>query len=136
MTIITPEQVAGESETSQQKALFVWAGLMRPQYPQLKWLHAIPNANSHHQVAEGVRGGVADIFLPYAAKMPYIQDWRDGHYHGLYIELKTEKRRKEKNGGLSDDQIIFGQYVIEAGYQWYCCYGWEEARDKIMEYLK
>jgi len=26
--------------------------------------------------------------------------------------MKTEKRRKEKNGGLSEDQIEFGKYAF------------------------
>ena len=126
--MITPEQIAGESETSQQQALFAWAALQ--QNHLLKWLHAIPNANSHKQVAEGVRGGVADIFLP----VPRVIN--DFFVHGLYIELKTEKRRKQKNGGLSQDQIDFGKYVIDMGYAWYVCYGWIEAKDRIQEYLK
>jgi hypothetical protein len=132
--VITPEQIAGESESSQQKALMVWASLNRLIYPQLKWLHAIPNANSHRQVAEGVRGGVADIFLPWP-RFENLPIWTKC-YHGLYIELKTEERRKEKNGGCSKNQIEFGLYCGASGYMWYCCYGWEEARDRILEYLK
>lgn len=126
---IAPEQLAGDSEHSQQVALFAWCALQNNKY--LKWIHAIPNANSHRQVSEGVRSGVADIFLP----VPMQKGWGE-MYAGLYIELKTKKRRKELNGGLSEDQIKFGQYAIDIGYQWYVCYGWEEARDRIKEYLK
>lgn len=131
--MIYPEDIKGDDEKSEQTRLFTWASIARSQYPQLKWLHAIPNANSHRQVAEGVRAGVADVFLPYSApKLPYESEiW----YHGLYIELKLIKRLKEKNGGLSSEQIRFGEDMKEAGYQWYCCYGWEAARDKILEYL-
>lgn len=130
---IQPEDLAGNTERSQQVALFAQAAIMRPKYPCLKWLHAIPNANSHTMVAEGVRAGVADIFLPMpkAARGPQGLAW----YHGLYIELKTEKRRKEKNGGLSEDQIEFGEDIKAAGYQWYVCYGWQEAWQRIEEYL-
>lgn len=127
--MITPEQLAGDSEASQQKALMCWASLNRPTYPQLKWLHAIPNANSHRQVAEGVRGGVADVFLPWPIHREIIR-------HGLYIELKTIKRRKDKNGGLSDEQIEFGKYAKSVGYQWYVAHGWEEASERILDYLK
>src|SRR5216684_1367533 len=126
--MITPEQIAGETETSQQRAVMVWAALQQNKY--LKWLHAIPNANSHKQVAEGVRAGIADLFLP----VPIQTQWAK-MYAGLYIELKTEKRRKEKNGGLSEDQIEFGKYAIDIGYEWYVCYSWEEAKDRILEYL-
>lgn len=127
--------LAGDSEHSQQVALFCWCGLQRN--PALKWIHAIPNANSHKQVSEGVRGGVADIFLPVPKNREGVSTaYLDPIYFGLYIELKTEKRRKEKDGGLSEDQIEFGKYVIKMGYAWYVCYGWEEARDRIVEYLK
>lgn len=128
---ITPEMLAGNTERSHQCALFAWAALTGD--PRLKWLHAIPNANSQNQVAEGVRAGVADVFLPYPkyANLPQPSIY----CAGLYIELKLEKRRKEKNGGLSEAQIEFGKYAIDAGYQWYICYGWEEAKQRIEEYL-
>src|SRR5437773_12087809 len=99
--MLTPEQIAGDSETSQQQALFAWSALNISMYPQLRWLHAIPNANSHRMVAEGVRSGISDIYLPWPKFDNDIECW----HHGLYIEMKIEKRRNQKNGGLSDDQI-------------------------------
>lgn len=116
------------SEATHQRTLFCWASLQ--QDPRLRWLHAIPNANSQRQVAEGVRGGVSDVFLPY----PFF-DRPDQYYAGLYIELKTEKRRNQKLGGCSQDQLDFQAYASSVGYQCFICYGWEEARDRIMEYL-
>jgi hypothetical protein len=132
--MIKPEDIKGDDERSEQMRLFVWASSARPQYPQLKWLHAIPNANSHRQVAEGVRAGVADIFLPYP-KLKIIRG-DISRFCGLYIELKLPKRFKEKNGGLSQAQIDFGRYANSVGYLWYACYGWEQTRDRIVEYLK
>lgn len=129
VTVISPEQLSGETEHSQQVALFCWCALQQNKY--LKWIHAIPNANSHKQVSEGVRGGVADIFLP----VPMQKGWGE-MFAGLYIELKVEKRRKQKDGGLSQDQIDFGKYAIDMGYQWRVCYGWKEASNVIEEYLK
>jgi len=131
---ITPEQLAGNTERSQQTALFCQAALNIKKYPCLKWLHAIPNANSHKMVSEGVRAGVADVFLP-KWSIIRISPVHVRQAHGLYIELKTEKRRKEKNGGLSKEQEEFGKDMIAAGYQWYVCYGWEEAWQRIEEYL-
>lgn len=132
--MIRPEDIKGTDEKAEQIRLFTWASLARPEYPQLKWLHAIPNANSHRQVAEGVRAGVADVFLPYPQwnEAFHMPRW----WHGLYIELKLAKRLKEKNGGLSPDQLSFGEDMINLGYRWYVAYGWEDARDRIMEYLK
>ena len=129
------------SEATHQKVIFIWAALNCGQYPQLKWLHAIPNADSHRQVAEGVRAGVSDICLPYpmTSKSLYKNKFDDGfdyiYYHGLYIELKTEKRRKEKNGGCSDDQIAFTEYANSVGYKAVVCYGWQEGVKAIEEYL-
>jgi hypothetical protein len=120
-----------DNETSEQKALFAWAALQQDK--RLKWLHSIPNQNQHRLIAEGVRRGIADIFLPYPSD--YEINHHFGVYHGLYIEMKIEKRRKEKNGGLSEEQIEFGKYAISIGYKWFVCYGWEEARDRIKEYL-
>lgn len=130
--MIRPEQITGTDEHAEQTRLFCWAAIEAQTCPQLKWLHAIPNANSHKQVAEGVRAGVADVFLP----VPRWKHNLDLATAGLYVELKLIKRAKEKNGGLSQAQIDFGLYANSVGYLWHVCYGWEAARDKIMEYLK
>jgi hypothetical protein len=123
--MITPESFVDGSERGEQVALMCWAGFNQHLYPQLKWLHAIPNANSHRMVAEGVRAGVSDIFLPFP----------NNYWYGLYIEMKTEKRRKQKDGGLSQDQIDFIDYANQAGYKCHVCYSWQEAKDAILEYI-
>jgi len=128
--MITPESFVDGSERGEQVALFAWAGLNQHLYPQLKWLYAIPNANSHRMVAEGVRAGVSDVFLPW----PNIAVGNHGA-SGLYIEMKTEKRRNQKNGGLSQDQIDFIDYATKAGYKCHVCYSWIEAKKAIEEYL-
>src|SRR6266567_1078376 len=125
--VLTPEELARPgTEQANQIALFAWASTARAAYPQLKWLHAIPNANSHRMVAEGVRSGISDIYLPYPKFDTAIECW----YHGLYIEMKIEKRRNQKLGGLSDDEIEFINYASSVGYKVAVCYGWIEARDK------
>lgn len=139
---VTPEQLASSgSEDGSQMAVFAWAASMCGQYPQLKWLHAIPNGGSRYiaeatkMVAAGLRKGALDIFLPYSVY--YVNDKMHPFvYHGLYIEMKTEKRRKEKNGGLTDEQIEFIEYATSAGYYCKVCYNWIEARDMILKYLE
>lgn len=129
--MLTPEQIAkAGSETAHQTALMAQATLHRKQYPQLKWLHAIPNANSHRMVGEGVRGGIPDIHLPYPLTFGM------GSYAGLYIEMKVESRRKHKNGGLSDEQVECIAYLREVGYYVAVCYSWIEAWKVIEDYLK
>ena len=139
--MLSPEDIARDSESSQQAALFQQAALHLYKYPMLKWLHAIPNANSHKMVAEGVRGGVPDVCLPWPKWISGIpsEDNPSGRYlikcAGLYIEMKLEKYRNRKNGGCSDDQIKWIDYLLSVGYQCYVCYSWQEAWQRIEEYL-
>lgn len=129
--MITPEQLASSgSEDAHQSALFCQAALNFKKYPQLKWMHAIKNDNGHRRVAQGVRAGVVDVFLP----VPMQTQWAK-MFAGLYIELKKPSRKKELNGGLSDKQIEFLDYARKAGYKTAVCYGWQEAWKAIEEYL-
>lgn len=136
--VITPEDLAKSgSEDGHQMALFCWAASMCGQYPALRWLHAIPNGGSRHiveagkMVAAGLRSGVWDVFLP----LPIQTEWAK-QYAGLYIEMKEPKRRNQKNGGLSEEQLEFGRYAEDMGYFCAVCYTWEEARDVILKYVR
>lgn len=106
--------------------------------PALKWLHAIPNGGARgdgrdatvrgaNLKAEGVRAGVADVFLP----VP-----RNG-WHGLYIEMKKPSLKPVKTGrgGLSDEQLEFRDYARMSGYGWVVCYSWEHAVEVLKQYL-
>lgn len=128
--MIKPEDIKGTDEKSEQIRVFAWAAINQSRYPQLRWLHAIPNANSQRQVAEGVRAGISDICLPYP-----IGDNYGNFYSGLYLELKLESRRNQKNGGCSDSQIEFTDYANSVGYVAKICYGWQEAVREIERYL-
>lgn len=128
--MITPEQIAASgSEHAHQTALFAWAA--QTGWPQLKWLHAIPNGGQRNKIVaanmkmEGVRSGVADLFLPLAL----------GRFHGFYIEMKKPGREGEKNGGLTDEQVDFLNNVKKQGYRAEVCYTWQQARDALIEYL-
>jgi hypothetical protein len=70
--------------------------------------------------AEGFLNGVADLFL----MIP-----KDG-WHGLFIEMKAKK------GVLSDDQEKFLGKAQMMGYLSVVCYGFEDAKKIITEYLK
>lgn len=135
---ITPEMLAASgSEDGNQMAVFAWAADSVGKYPPLKWLHAIPNGGSRHiaeavkMVGMGLRSGVWDIFLP----CPVQTEWAK-QYAGLYIEMKVEKKRKSKDGGLEPEQIEFGKYAKEMGYYCQVCYTWQEARDILITYLE
>lgn len=136
--VITPEDLAASgSEDGHQMAVFCWAAMNCGQYPELKWLHAIPNGGQRHIVeamkfvAAGLRSGVWDIFLP----LPIHTEWAK-QYAGLYIEMKEESKRNRKNGGLTEDQIEFGVYAGKMGYYCAVCYTWIEARDMLIKYME
>mgnify|MGYP001579592506 FL=1 len=135
--IIQPEDLAGDSESSQQKALFAWAALSVGKYSALAFMFAIPNGGLRDMrtavnlKAEGVKSGVPDIFLP----CPIHTEWAT-QYAGLFIEMKLEKYRNRKNGGCSEEQIEFINNAISLGYYCKVCYNWIEARDILIKYLE
>ncbi len=143
---ITPEMLAKSgSEDGHQMAIFCWAADNLSKYPQLAWMYAIPNAGERFvavatkMVATGLRKGVPDIFLPASIQKRDYQGFTELFkygYHGLYIELKIENKRKLKDGGLSKDQLLWLPALREAGYYVAVCYGWIEARDCIVNYLE
>ena len=113
-------------EHEEQAALIRWAKLNEKRYPDLAWLYAIPNGGHRHPAvagklkAEGVRRGYPDLGLD-VARHPY---------HGLRIELK-----RRHGGRLSDEQRDWGDRLLDQGYAWFLCEGWEEAKDVLVRYL-
>jgi VRR-NUC domain len=115
------------SEHAEQSSLITWVRMIGARkYPELKLLHSIPNGGERHPAvaaklkAEGLKAGVCDLFLPVA---------RRGH-HGIYLEMK-----RRLDGRLTEEQIKFINAVIMQGYAAYVVCGWEEARDRLLEYL-
>ena len=110
------------SEADEQATLFMWASYI----PELEFMYAVPNGGSRHPAEaanlkrQGVKSGVPDICLP----LPR------GEYHGLYIEMKVGKNK------TSDNQNRWLAYLQKAGYAAYVCYGFDEARKVISEYVK
>lgn len=114
------------SEAQEQTALFRWKSYNENLIPGLNMLHAIPNGGKRDPAvgaqlkAQGVQAGVPDISLPVPR----------GEYHGMYIELKVggnkpTKKQEDWLGRLADQ-----------GYKTAVCYGWVQAAEAIMEYLK
>jgi hypothetical protein len=133
--MITPEQIAKDSESSQQTALFCHFAIeMRAgRYLECRWLFHIPNGGARgddersrmiaggKMKAEGVKPGVADLSLPVARR----------GYYGLYIEMKkpAEKRKDNPRAGCSDKQNEFLDFAIKEGYAVGVCYSWIEAKE-------
>lgn len=95
-------------------------------YPELVFLYAVPNGGFRHKAvagkmkAQGVRAGVLDFNLDVAR----------GPYHGLRIELK-----RRAGGTVSLAQKHWIAWLTSQGYLAVVCRGWEEARDRLVEYL-
>jgi len=112
------------SEHDEQVALIRWAELSG--LPELQLLFAIPNGGQRHPAVarklrdEGLKPGVPDLCLPVAR----------GNYHGLFIEMKVGKNKPT----ASQSQWI-GE-LRRRGYRVEVCYGYEEARAMIENYLK
>jgi hypothetical protein len=155
---MNPEQIAKSgTEHAEQSALFCWAnkaqvygfaiaddmtqyssaaGMLlqakhfeRPHViPELKWLHAIPNAGARGNrvaasqlKAEGVKAGVSDICWPLMSL----------YGSGLYLEMKR------LNGKLSDfsrEQIEFRDFITSQNFKWVGCFGWFDASRNIIDY--
>ena len=114
-----------DNEHNHQCALIQWAALNLKKYPELAALYAVPNAGKRslrmgaRMKAEGLRAGVPDLCLPVH---------RNG-YGALYIELKV------KGGKVSELQEIWISRLRYWGNRVEVCYGWDEARDVLVDYL-
>lgn len=112
------------TEDQHQLALMTWA--RRSSLPDLDLLFHVPNGGQRSKTTAarlkclGVKAGVADLFLPAP---------RAGK-HGLWVELKAER------GRLSPEQREWLEKMEANGYAAHVCFGWEAARDVIVEYLE
>ena len=115
------------SEYQEQAALFAWAALQEGVYPELALMFATLNGA---QLAGGGRAwailqragakkGLPDIILPVAR----------GGWHGLAVELKVGENRP------SQSQVEWLDRLTEQGYLATACWGWEDAKETIVEYL-
>lgn len=109
------------SEDWNQKQLIQWCR----QFAWGQFLYHIPNETTGGQAwvvrnrQMGCKKGVPDLCLPIPMH----------GYHGLYIELKTER------GKLSQEQERWLKDLSAMGYKAECCYGWESARNILEEYM-
>lgn len=118
------------SEDSHQIALFMLAAQKSEQYPELKWLFAIPNGGFRTKSeaakfkAIGVKSGVSDIFWPL----------KRGQWSGLFIELKRPVSKGRRQGAATQEQKDFIDFVHKQGYAAMVCVGYEMAWNTLMQY--
>lgn len=131
---IRAAMMPGASEHDEQAALIDWCRLNEGAYPQLKWIMAIPNgtfttrASAVKAILEGVKKGVADLFLPYPNFV------LDNDYYALYSGLWIEM--KSKTGQVKPEQKAFVKDMRVAGYAAEVCRGFDAARRLILAYLE
>ena len=127
MALLTPERIAEvQSEHGQQTALFAWAALpeTKATCPGIENMFAIPNGGERNLKvasnlkAEGVRAGVADVFLPVARR----------GLHGLFLEMKFGKN------STTPEQKEFLSNVELQGFATAVCYSFERAKAAILAY--
>ena len=102
-----------------------WAYKANPaRYPNLDLLHCSLNGvkltktQSGIAKGQGMLSGVPDLFLPVPRQ----------NYHGLYIEMKSDK------GRLTDNQRWFLDKADGLGYKTAVCYSASEAIKTIQDY--
>jgi hypothetical protein len=118
------KSITHPTEHDEQVRLIRWCKEHQKLLPQLALIFAIPNGGKRKtggwMVAEGLKSGVPDLFLPVA---------RQGK-HGFFIEMK-----REKGGEVSENQRLWIEALREQGYEAQVCYGWDDAADRLLKYL-
>lgn len=115
---------AMKSEDTEQINVIEWSQWNMNRFPELKWLHHVPNGGSRNRLEAvklkqmGVKAGVSDLCLPYPK----------GIYCGLYIEMKFGSNRQ------TDSQKEFLKDMAAAGHYVATCYSAETAVSVIEEY--
>lgn len=111
------------SEALHQEALMEWASLDNRIGP---YLFHIPNGALRRKMdgarlrRQGVKSGVPDLFFALPC----------GKFHGLFIELKKDKRST-----ISIFQKEWISKLNANGYAAIVAYGWEEAREILINYI-
>lgn len=130
------------TEYEEQVELFAWADRMVLELPELDLLFATINGakmpygknrngqrfskEAMRQKKAGLKNGVPDLILACPSKVNHA--WKSG----LFIELK---RAKKSLSVVSDEQKQWIEKLTARGYLAVICYGAEEAKAVILDYL-
>ena len=112
--------------------------------PTYAMLFAVPNGADYggksqtgaRMRAEGLKKGVPDMFWPYGAQQfdHLLQRPSTLRWAGLWIELKRPGLHTIKNGGRSDDQVRWHQWLRQEGWPVVTAYGWRAAVRSMLLY--
>lgn len=112
------------TEHQMQKAYFEWLKIKNKNVYEMTF--AIPNGGqrdirvARKLKAEGVKAGVPDIFIAIPQK----------HYHGLFIEAKTEK-----GSAPTESQLDWLDRLDKKGYKAAVCFGLDEMIKETEDYF-
>ena len=121
------------SEHSHQCALFSWARnpATLKKYPALDLMEGsangvkMSNTQAVGMKRAGMLKGSHDITLKVAR----------GGFNGLSIELKKPAENGKAKGVVSAEQKWYGARLEQEGWRVEYCFGWDAARDVIIDYL-
>lgn len=127
---MTPEQIAKDTEHSQQAAFFCW--IQQQQFDdRLRYAFAIPNGGERNVKvasrlkAEGVKAGVPDVFIPIPATI----------YAGMWLEFKRPGTENQRPGRLSTDQEKWRDFLISQHYFHKTVFNHLQAAESVLIYL-
>jgi hypothetical protein len=114
--------------------------LCREVFPITKYLlKAIPNGGKRNKAeagklkAEGVVTGAWDLELC----VSYSQrDWRLEIITGLILEVKRPDQRNSKWGGLTPEQVAYGEAMAKQGWNRALCYSAQGIFDVVKKHLE
>ena len=123
LKVKTPKAAITPLEEDEQREFAAWLDMKG-----ILWAH-IPNERKASLAVlsslarQGLKKGFPDNFIAVAR----------GAWHGLFIELK---RAKKNLSVRSKEQREWIKQLNEAGYKAMFCYGAEEAKKAVIEYLE
>ena len=119
------------TEHGEQAALIRMAELHQARYPDLRWLHAIPNGGARDAItgarmkAEGVKRGVLDLQLASGRTLP-----NGTRAPGIVIEMKVGK------GKLTPEQVEWLAHYQAEGWIAVVCYSAGDAWAALKSYVE
>ena len=117
------------SESDLQRAIITWAKTQVGKYPQLMWLHHVPNGGKRDSreaqllKQSGVTPGILDLALDVAR----------GGYHGLRIELKAPGGKCK---APSPEQREYIAFLTDQGYANIISNDFGQVKEFIVGYLE
>lgn len=135
-------------EEQDQCQVIEWAAIQLPLWGLPRSvLFAVPNGahlsslvpGQNHEIARmrrvqrlrqmGMLDGAADLLLTVAR----------GFFHGMWIEMKKRRElfrsERERERAWREEQRIFCETQRAQGYEYRLCYGFDEAKQAITEYV-